>query len=142
MSRTVSSNHAGESFEGLLDRLTRRASSADSPANFEFVSASEAVAAPSQGTRRRALASVTEVKPRGSKPESMPLSYEKALRIHARRSLVPDTDLRNPDLRNPDLRNLGEEGARPDGTGVARADHEQAGRAKSTPPNQRPESRP
>jgi predicted DNA binding CopG/RHH family protein len=152
MSRTVSSNHAtGESFEGLLDRLTRRASSADSPANFDSVSASGAGAAASQGSRRRALAPVAEVKPRGSKPagESMPLSYENALRIHARRSLVADTDLRNPDLRNSDLRNSdlrnsrgGE--AKPEGprTGVARASDEQVGRSGSIPPNQRPEGGP
>ena len=111
MNRTVSSNHAGEeSFEGLLERLTRRASSADSQADSqvsldtEFDSGSDAGASSLPGTRRRTLAPVAEVKSGGSKADSMPLSYEKALRMHARRTLGPDTDLRNLDkeVANPD----------------------------------------
>lgn len=103
MSRIVSSNRTGEeSFEGLLERLTRSASSADSQANSQasfdskFVSGSSAGAASLPGTRRRALAPVAEAKSGGSKADSMPLSYEKALRLHARRNLALDTDLRNP----------------------------------------------
>jgi hypothetical protein len=98
MNRTVSSNRAGgESFEGLLERLTRGAGSGDAQANVDssFVSGSNAGAASLPGTRRRTLAPVAEAKSGGSKADSMPLSYEKALRLHARRNLVADTDLRN-----------------------------------------------
>ena len=99
MNRTVSSNRAGgESFEGLLERLTRGAGSGDAQANLDssFVSGSNAGATSSPGTRRRTLAPVTEAKSGVSKADSMPLSYEKALRLHARRNLVADTVLRNP----------------------------------------------
>jgi hypothetical protein len=99
MNRTVSSNRAGsESFEGLLERLTRGAGSGDAQANLDpaFVSGSSAGAASLRGTRRRMLAPVTEAKSGGSKADNMPLSYETALRLHARRNLVPETDLRNP----------------------------------------------
>ena len=125
MSRTVSSNRAGgESFEGLLERLTRRASSADSQASSranldaEFASGSSASAASLPGARRRPLAPVAEAKSGVSKADSMPLSYEKALRLHARRNLVTDTDLRNP----------GKEDANPDAL--------KAGRDRSAPPGQ------
>jgi len=124
MNRTVSSNHAGrESFESLLERLTRRA--ADSQANSqagsqvnldsEFVSGSCTGAASLLGTRRRALAPVAEVKSGGSKADSMPLSYEKALRLHARRNLAPDTDLRNPEkeVASPDALKAGRDGSIP-----------------------------
>ena len=118
MNRTVSSNRAGrESFEGLLERLTRRTadsqgnSQASSQVNLdsEFVSGSGTVAASLQGARRRTLAPVAEVKSGGSKADSMPLSYEKALRLHARRNLDPDTDLRNPEkeVANPDALKAG-----------------------------------
>ena len=99
MSRTVSSNRtSAESFEGLLERLTRSASSADSQASFdaELVSGSSDGTASLPGVRRRTLAPVTDAKSGGNKADSMPLSYEKALRLHTRRNLVPDTDLRNP----------------------------------------------
>ncbi len=102
MSRTVSPNRAGgESFEGLLERLTRGASSANSQADSQvnldssFISGPGAGTASLLGTRRRTLAPVAEAKSSGSKADSMPLSYEKALRLHARRNLVADTDLRN-----------------------------------------------
>jgi len=98
MNRTVSSNRAGgETFEGLLERLTRGAGSGDAQANLDssFVSGSNAGAASLPGTRRRTLAPVAEAKSGESKADNMPLSYEKALRLHARRNLVADTDLRN-----------------------------------------------
>ena len=120
MNRTVSSNHAGkESFESLLERLTRR--TADSQANLQadldsdFVSGSGTGVASLQGTRRRTLAPVAEVKSGGSKADSMPLSYEKALRLHARRNLDPDTDLRNPEkeVASPDALKAGRDGGIP-----------------------------
>ncbi len=120
MNRAVSSNRAGgESFEGLLERLTRGAGSADSQANSQtgsqvnldsdFVSGSGTGAASLLGTRRRTLAPVAEVKSGRSKADSMPLSYETALHLHARRNLDQDTDLRNPEkaAASPDALKVG-----------------------------------
>jgi predicted DNA binding CopG/RHH family protein len=102
MSRTVYSDRVGsESFEGLLDRLTRRASASDAVHAASEVSSAVGISDTSASSaHRRILVPVTGVKQGKVKPSnsgSMPLSYEKALRIHARRNLTSDTDLRNPE---------------------------------------------
>jgi predicted DNA binding CopG/RHH family protein len=105
MSRSVSGEHVnGESFEGLLERLTRRLDSAGTHADLDvgfgadFDAQTDFARASFPGTgsyaspvaRRRTLAPVAEAKTlkvRSGKPgaDSMPLSYEMALRLHARR---------------------------------------------------------
>jgi len=110
MNRTVSSNRAGgESFEGLLERLTRGAGDTQANLDSSFASGSSLEAASLPETRRRTLSPVTETNRRGSKVDSMPLSYEKALRLHTRRNLTPDTGLRNSDatVTNRDLQRAG-----------------------------------
>lgn len=108
MSRTVNSDCASsDSFESLLDRLTRRASASDSSmhAASGFDSTFESINA-SSPLLRRVMPPVTEARSAESKSsssDSMPLSYEKALRLHARRNLVADTDLRNTHQQNSDV---------------------------------------
>jgi len=82
---------AEESFAGLLEHLTRhsRSEASASQSDADFAPRTSSTASPHSLSRSatRALLPVAEVKTgrRAAMPESAPLSYEKALRLHARR---------------------------------------------------------
>ena len=93
---------AGESFAGLLEHLTRLSEPEASESGFAPRTSSAAAPNPILGSNSRSatrtLLPVAEVKTghRAALPESAPLSYEKALRLHARRRPGPNANLDLP----------------------------------------------
>jgi hypothetical protein len=100
---------AGESFAGLLEHLTRHSRPEASESGFAPRTSSAAAPNPILGSNSRSatrsLLPVAEVKTghRAALPESAPLSYEKALRLHARRRPGPNANLDLPAAPPPSV---------------------------------------
>jgi hypothetical protein len=98
----VVQDSAGESFAGLLEHLTRHSEPEASESGFAPRNSSPAVLNSILGSNSRSAARsllpVAEVKTGhgAAMPESTPLSYEKALRLHARRQRGPNANLDLP----------------------------------------------
>ena len=112
MSRNaVAPDSAEGSFAGLLEHLTRHSRpeapasqpAANSTSRTSSASVSNSISGSGVRSTTRALVPVTELKAgRGTAmPESMPLSYESALRRHARRSTAANANLDLPTIPPP-----------------------------------------